>query len=485
MSINEQSTTPADHATPSPPETRLPGGRALKRNIRRRKLVGQMWHGLFIAALVIAVVALLSLLYNIVNESFGLVAVVNRVNPATLSPDKPFEELNEAELGAILAERMERNNLRTVMAETVLGMDNTAFREVARDPVRTVLAGKPYPPEVADEMVAGLDVEVYAQIMIDNLSQEQMRQVVIDKVIQPEVVKTWKLVPSLTQRAEIEAQVAQIEADQQAAFREEHTGEDIDPANLPEASLAFRSWVTEDFVTDRNYNSRPELTGIRSALLGSMLMILVTAGFAFPIGVGAAIYLEEYAGDNMLNRLIKVNISNLAGVPSIVYGMLGLVIFVRTFGDLTNGATVVSGGLTLGLLILPVIIINAQEAIRAVPGSIRQASYGLGATKWQTVWNHVLPNAVPGIMTGTILAMSRALGETAPLIVVGAATRITKDPTFTSQFTALPIQIYRMTSNPEGAFRNVAAAAIIVLLALLLTMNATAILLRNRYSRRF
>jgi phosphate transport system permease protein len=216
-----------------------------------------------------------------------------------------------------------------------------------------------------------------------------------------------------------------------------------------------------------------------------MYMILITIVFSFPIGVGAAIYLEEYATDNFINRVIKVNISNLAGVPSIVYGMLGLVIFVRAARDLTSGATVISAGLTLGLLILPVIIINAQEAIRAVPSSLREASYGLGATKWQTVWRQVLPNAVPGIMTGTILAISRAIGETAPLIVVGAATRITKDPTLTSKFTALPIQIFQLTSNPERAFRNAAAAAIIILLVLLLTMNSAAIILRSRFSRRY
>jgi phosphate transport system permease protein len=220
--------------------------------------------------------------------------------------------------------------------------------------------------------------------------------------------------------------------------------------------------------------------------------------FSFPVGVGAAVYLEEYAFDNRLNRLIQTNINNLAGVPSIIYGMLGLAIFVRALeafssgalfgvgaGTTANGRTIIAAGLTLGLLILPIIIINAQEAIRAVPRSLRQAGLALGATKWQTTRSHVLPNALPGILTGTILAVARALGETAPLVVVGASTFITTDPNGPfSKFTALPIQIYQWTSRPQDEFRNIAAAAILVLLVMLLTLNATAVILRNRYARR-
>jgi phosphate transport system permease protein len=199
-----------------------------------------------------------------------------------------------------------------------------------------------------------------------------------------------------------------------------------------------------------------------------------------------------------VNRVIQVNINNLSGVPSIIYGMLGLAIFVRLLEPMTsgtlfgaadpttaNGRTILSAGLTLGLLILPVIIINAQEAIKAVPSSLRQASYGLGATRWQTVWHHVLPSALPGILTGTILSVSRAIGETAPLVVVGASTFITVDPSGPfSKFTTLPIQIFQWTARPQDVFRNIAAAAILVLLVLLLGMNASAILLRNRFSRR-
>jgi phosphate transport system permease protein len=220
----------------------------------------------------------------------------------------------------------------------------------------------------------------------------------------------------------------------------------------------------------------------------------MTVLVAFPLGVASAIYLEEYATRSWLHRLIQTNIDNLAGVPSIIYGMLGLAIFVRALGPLTSGAafgvsdsngrTLLSASLTMALLILPVIIINAQEAIRAVPGSLRQASYGLGGTRWQTVWSHVLPAALPGILTGAILGVSRLVGETAPLIVVGASTYIVSDPSGPfSKFTVLPILIYNWTTRPQAEFHNLAAAAILLLLALLLTMNAVAVILRNRAAR--
>jgi phosphate transport system permease protein len=211
--------------------------------------------------------------------------------------------------------------------------------------------------------------------------------------------------------------------------------------------------------------------------------------------VGAAIYLEEYADpNNRINQLIETNINNLAGVPSIIYGMLGLTIFVRALEPITSGAvfgipgnngrTILSAALTMALLVLPLIIINAREAIRSVPSSLRQASYGLGATKWETIRDHVLPNSIPGILTGTILSLSRAIGETAPLIVVGASTFIVTDPTGPfSKFTALPIQIYDWTQRPIEQFRNIASAAIIVLLIVLIALNLSAVLLRNRYSK--
>jgi phosphate transport system permease protein len=263
----------------------------------------------------------------------------------------------------------------------------------------------------------------------------------------------------------------------------------------PGGQLQFRAWLNPRFL-ERAMSPNPETAGVRTALLGSLALIAITILFAFPIGVGAAIYLEEYAEKkSWLSRIIQTNIDNLAGVPSIVYGILGLAIFVRTLAPLTSGAffgviggngrTILSAGLTLALLILPILIINAQEAIRAVPSSLRQASYGLGATQWQTIWHHVLPSALPGILTGTILAISRAIGETAPLIVVGASTFITNDPDgLFSKFTALPIQIYNWTTRPQAEFRNIAAAAILVLLITLLSLNAVAVILRNRFSRR-
>lgn len=226
----------------------------------------------------------------------------------------------------------------------------------------------------------------------------------------------------------------------------------------------------------------PERAGVKAALAGSIWILGLTAAISFPVSVAAAVYLEEYARRNWVTRLIQLNIANLAGVPSIVYGILGLTVFVRTLGF---GRSVLSGALTLSLLTLPVIIIAAQEAVRAVPSSIREAAYGLGATRWQVVSTQVLPMALPGILTGTILALSRAVGETAPLIMVGGVGFIAFTPKgLGDPFTVLPLQIYNWISRPQVEFHEIAAAGILVLLALLLSMNAIAILLRNRYQSR-
>jgi phosphate transport system permease protein len=240
-------------------------------------------------------------------------------------------------------------------------------------------------------------------------------------------------------------------------------------------------WLSIDLLT--HYPSRiPARAGIKSAILGTLWMMGLTAAVSFPIGVGAAIYLEEYAPKNWLSRILQTNIANLAGVPSIVYGILGLAIFVRYFA---LGRSVLAGALTLALLILPVIIIASQEALKAVPGSLREASYGVGATKWQTIRHHIFPVALPGILTGTILSLSRAIGETAPLIMIGALTFIAFPPMSPMDpFTVLPIQIFNWTAKPQQEFHELAAAAIIVLLVLLLVMNAAAIFLRNRYQKR-
>jgi phosphate transport system permease protein len=238
------------------------------------------------------------------------------------------------------------------------------------------------------------------------------------------------------------------------------------------------SWT---FLT--SYPSRiPQRAGILPALVGSIYLIGLTALLAVPMGVGAALYLEEYGGRSRIARLIEINISNLAAVPSIIYGLLGLGLFVRT---LQFGRSLLAGGATLALLVLPIVILSTREALRAIPKSLREGSYALGATQWQTIWHQVLPVALPGILTGLILSMSRAIGETAPLITIGALTYVPFVPdSLMSPFTALPIQIFNWVSRPQVEFSANAAAGIIVLLTVLLAMNATAIWLRDRYQRR-
>ncbi len=401
-------------------------------NLEGRNRRGAIWHVLFQASTIVGIIALIALLLNVIDGAFGYVAYEARVDPDTLSVDgTPVEDQSKEQLVALLQSTL----------------SSGAYNKLENE--KTFAAR----------------------------SQEEVYQLVVIRIIRLKVVQVWDLWPSLTQADEIRVTMAQ-----------DHPGAELD----------FVSWLTTDFVT-RPQTSEPLTAGVRTAILGSLWTILFTILLAFPIGVGAAIYLEEYATQNWFNRIIQTNINNLAGVPSIVYGILGLAIFVRaleafTSGEMfgivnltsANGRTVLSAGLTLGLLVLPIIIINAQEAIRAVPRSLRNASYGVGATKWQTVWSHVLPNAMPGILTGTILAVSRAIGETAPLVVVGASTAISFDPSSPfSKFTTLPIQIYQWTSRPQDEFRSLAAASILVLLVLLLSLNASAVLLRNRFSRSF
>jgi phosphate transport system permease protein len=230
-------------------------------------------------------------------------------------------------------------------------------------------------------------------------------------------------------------------------------------------------------------SAEPLEAGAKPAILATIYLGLLLIAFTVPIGVGTAIYLEEYANrERWYNRFLEVNIQNLAGVPSIVYGILGLAFLVRGIGI---GRVLLAGAMILTLLVLPTVIIAAREAIRAVPDSIRQGAYALGATKWQVVWRQVLPAAIPGIATGSILALSRALGETAPLLLVGALLYVPFDPTLLGEFTALPVQIYQWVARPQEDFRVLAASGIIVLLAILLTLNAFAIWIRNRYQRRW
>jgi phosphate transport system permease protein len=231
---------------------------------------------------------------------------------------------------------------------------------------------------------------------------------------------------------------------------------------------------------------KAENAGVYSALMGTIWLLFITAAFAFPIGVGTGVFLQEFAPDNWFTRTIEINIANLAAVPSIIYGLLGLQVFVRILLPITGGRSVLAGGLTLALLVLPVIIVATREALKAVPDSLRLAGMALGSTRWQVVREHILPQALPGVMTGTILALSRAIGETAPLIVIGAQTFVPFIPPlslegFHSSFSALPIQIFNWVSRPQAAFHANAAAAIIVLMVVLLLMNATAIYLRNKF----
>jgi phosphate transport system permease protein len=230
-------------------------------------------------------------------------------------------------------------------------------------------------------------------------------------------------------------------------------------------------------------SAEPLEAGAKPAILATIYLGVLLILFTVPIGVATAIYLEEYANkERWYNRFLEVNIQNLAGVPSIVYGILGLAFLVRGLG---LGRVLLAGAMILTLLVLPTVIIAAREAIRAVPDSIRQGGYALGATKWQVVWRQVLPGAIPGIATGSILALSRGLGETAPLLLVGALLYVPFNPTLLGEFTALPVQVYQWVARPQEEFRTLAAAGIVVLLAIILTLNAFAIWIRNRYQRKW
>ncbi len=457
----------------------LPEGEALRRNIQARHLRGTIARTLYLGAIVIALVALATLLWTIANKSFGLVAVQYDVEPDALllngePTGRPLDELSEHELEQILAQNVREALLRRFILESVLAAPQADWPQLSPAPVAEALAGRAYPEDLADRPLNELTSAEAAHLINANMDRDDLEELIFERVINPTIVASWPLWDALMRRDEINTRAAE---------------------SYPQAELQWRSWISRDFLSGALDPRRADVTGVRPAIIGSLLVILIAIAFAFPVGVGAALYLEEYARDNTFNRIIQTNISNLAGVPSIIYGMLGLAIFVRALEPLTsgqafgastaNGRTVLSAGLTLALLILPLIIINAQEAVRAVPNSLRQASYGLGATQWQTIWHHVLPYAMPGILTGTILSVSRAFGETAPLILVGGATYLTRDPDGPfSIFTALPLIIFRWTTLPQDEFRNAAAAAIVVLLVLLLTMNSFAIILRNRLSRR-
>jgi len=557
----------------------------------------------------VAALALMALFLNVVNEAFGAIGLVNTIEPKTLTGGRPLEALDSQELAQILADHA-GGRLRVLIRDAISQVDVSDF---TRASVAEIVADPQVDAAIADQLLKDISREQQAGLLADYASAAALRRLVLEDVVEQQVIASFTLSDAIFN---FDAVQAKIEGPLLAAYQEK---KGLDEAQVE--IIRFHSWLDSDFIT-APMSSVPALAGIRTALIGSIGLMAVVVLVALPIGVGAAIYLEEYATDGLLNRLIETNVRNLAGVPSIIYGMLGLAIFVRalapfssglvfhfnfdaptvssvmtriapvfddqisfdgrqissdsdlldvptaqrlvdvflhygtpsltmhgnsdvyamansladaldmavdvapvsaddaydikTRGDYyrldvadnpaipdeaydqlmanlvrinsfaPNGRTLVSAGLTLVLLILPIIVINAQEAIRAVPYTIREASYGLGATRWQTIWRQVLPAALPGIMTGTILSVSRAVGETAPLIVVGAATFLLTDPTSPfSQFTAMPIQIFQWTARPQGQFADIAAAAIIVLLALMLTLNAAAIILRNRYSIRY
>ncbi len=399
-----------------------------EQNLGTRHARGARWRIVFMLSTIFAILFLATLIVTVVDDAFGYVVMVDEVDASTLARDGiALEDQSKEQLLATLNEHLSPRRYRALEREL------------------------PFEERQA--------LDLY--------------EVALAEIIKPQVVQTYTLFESLFGKKAILEQGI---------------------VDYPEGELIFRSWVSMRFLST-SLTGRPMTTGVLTAIKGTLLTIMITVLFAFPIGIAAAIWLEEYANDNRLNRIIQVNIYNLAGVPSIIYGMLGLAIFVRALepvtsgaafgqtgaGDVANGRTILSAGLTLALLILPVIIINAQEAIRAIPGSLRQSSLAVGATKWQTIWYHVLPASFDRILTGTVLAISRAIGETAPLVVVGASTFLSQDPTGVfSKFTTLPIQIYQWTSRPQAEFRHIAAAAIVVLLVLMLSLNSFAIIMRNR-----
>lgn len=562
-----------------------------QRDLAARQRVGKGWGAFFYISNFVGLFVLVVLILHVLNSAFGLVVLENSVEPDTLA-DRPLVELSEAELATIITEQLGAR-ARVVIRDKFSTVPPEEFTIV---PLGEALGSANMPEAYQQLTINDLAPDDIAALLTDNLGQGDLLDIVEAEVIKPRVIKTWTLLDSVLNRTAIEAEVAERWADNQ---------------------LEFRSWISFDFINS-SVSSSATTAGLRTALLGSLWIILITAVTSLIVGVSAAVYLEEYAVDNWINRIIEINIRNLAAIPSIIYGMLGLAVFafalanitggyvfgqnlpaqsadqivsyiqtaagepaldnaarssvrqavasargdgdeevalmvrsidtdtltegqkealVRLFlsyrlpsltslgtfstpsfeaaksdivhitgGDLlpeealntlaenlqsygtfnVNGRTVVSAGLTLALLILPLIIVNAQEALRAVPYSVREASYGLGATRWQTTSRQVLPAALPGIMTGVILAVSRAIGETAPLLVVGASTFIGIDPNGPfSKFTVVPIQIYQWTARPEQEFRAVAAAAIIVLLVVMLMMNALAIFIRNRYTIKF
>ncbi len=459
-------------APPRPDHDLFPTDEEYVRNLSRRSLKATLFQVFSLFMLTIAVLALATLVYTIVNDSFGLVAVVNDQEPGEIVASLGYDpsttslgDLSYDELVELLQANVSSGVGRRLEREQRFYEDRLVFESEA---VFMELCASDAPPEGCNR---------------GPRDGAGVLALVRERVVAPDVIASYDLVPSLLTPEAFEAEVAD-------GFEDGRFSE----FSPDQVNIEWRAWFNPAFLTAPAHASA-EIAGIRTAILGSAWLVLITVLFAVPVGVGAAIYLVEFARPSRLTDFIQTNINNLAGVPSIIYGMLGLAILVRALEPITSGAvfgfdqpdgrTILSAGVTLGLLTLPVVIISSQEALKAVPNSLRMAGMGLGATKWQTVRSQVLPVALPGVLTGTILAVARAIGETAPLILVGAASFITSDPSGPfSSFTALPIQIFQWTGLPQEEFRNIAAAASIALLLLLLTLNAVAVILRNRYSRK-
>ncbi|HON89491.1 MAG TPA: phosphate ABC transporter permease PstA [Spirochaetales bacterium] len=399
-------------------------------NVRHQK--SKTWNVIFFIAIITSFLFLTALLFNILNDTFGFVIIEYETPPQSLTyENKHYTELSTQELRLFLEENL----------------PGRRFRALERE--------KPF----------------------ENRDKSELITIIEREILNPSIYKSYSLVASMFARKAIQ--------------------QEFDEA--PEGSvLMFRSWISRDMLLNPQSDNALE-TGIRTALLGSVFTVLIAIIFSIPLGIAASVWMEEYLNPkSKLNTILTLNIYNLAGVPSIIYGMLGLAVFVRFLEPITSGAlfnaasdevkngrTILSAGLTLGILILPVIIVNTREAIRAVPGSLRHASIAVGATKLDTIFHHVLPACFDRILTGAIFAMARVLGETAPLIIIGASTFISQDPTsLFSKFTTLPIQIYQWTSRPQKEFHNLAAGAIVILMILMIILNGTAIVLRNRINAR-
>lgn len=453
-------------------------------SVRHRQRIALIGRGGLFISLVIALLALIVLMLDVVNKIGGMAVYDYKIDPLTVVPSIPLEELSQDELLQLAKDNIPPEQLDEIPDEYGMALEEMSIDDLIgviynEVPNPDTITARPLETLADQELIEVLDNNItdarFAQLNeekpLESRSREELIELIEDEVLLESVKQTWPLFPSLFNRAAIEEEIQ---------------------AKFPGSEYGFHWWLTPKFLTS-DLTTRPETTGIRTAIIGSVLVILFTILFAMPVGIAAGIYLEEFAGKSRLSSLIQTNIYNLSGVPSIIYGMLGVAIFVRAISDFTtgaafgvadplpNGRTVISAALTMGLLILPLIIINTQEAIRAVPQSLRDGSLALGATKWQTVWYHVLPVAMPGILTGVILGTSRAIGETAPLIVVGAAAYLTTDPNgLFSSFTVLPMQIYTWATLPTDTFRNISAAAIVVLLVVVLLFNLTAIIMRNR-----